>query len=320
MNAFYGNAPGKVILFGEHSVVYGYPALAAPVTQVNAMTSITQIPGGTSGKITLEAPDIGIHEDILDLEPSNPLRRLIENLGEFFGKPVLPEMKIHIHSEIPLSAGMGSGAAISVAVIRAYAKMVGIPIARNEISSLAFEIEKIYHGTPSGIDNTVITYAKPVLYQRSQPIIPLRVQTPFRIIIADTGIKKETAGVVAQVHSLWLTEKKRFEEVFSRIGEAVYQARHCIETGSLNEIGQLMNRNQHLLEELGVSSPEIERLTAAALDAGADGAKLCGAGQGGNVIIYPGSADEEYIINRLRSAGAVQTICTTISNPEDQVE
>ncbi len=224
-------------------------------------------------------------------------------------------MKISIHSEIPVAAGMGSGAAISTALIKAFASMVNQPLTLEEISALAFDIEKIYHGNPSGIDNTVITYQEPVYFQRGRPFIPVKVAQPVKIIIADTGIKKETARVVAQVRSSWQADTNTFNRIFHEIGEIVQQARNCLENGFVDPLGLLMNRNQNLLCELGVSSPEIDHLVKTALGCKALGAKLSGGGQGGNIIVLPMDEDVDGLMKSLENAGAVRTTCTTIDNP-----
>ncbi len=315
MTIWTAHSPGKVILFGEHAVVYGYPAIAAPVTQVKAHVSIVTSNENDPGTIQLCAPDIGILGDINRLPQTHPIRILVSNLLDYFNNPSLPALQISIHSEIPIAAGMGSGAAISTALIKAFSSMVDQPIMLEDISDLAFEIEKIYHGTPSGIDNTVIAYQRPIYFQRGHPFIPLKVSQPVKIIIADTGIKKETAKVVAQVRSSWQTDTSKFNRIFYEIGEVVQLARNCLENGFVDSLATLMNSNHQLLCELGVSNPEIDRLVKTALEFKALGAKLSGGGQGGNIIVLPKDEDVDGLMKSLEKAGAVRTICTTIDNP-----
>ena len=309
------NSPGKVILFGEHAVVYGYPAIAAPVSQVKAHARIETNHEYVPGTIHLNAPDVGIHGNINLLPQTNPIRILVGNLLNYFDYPSLPALTISIHSEIPIAAGMGSGAAISTALIKAFSNLLNQPLTLEEISSLAFEIEEIYHGNPSGIDNTVITYQRPVYFQRGQPFVPIKVSQPVKIIIADTGIKKETARVVAEVRSSWQADSNKFDGIFREIGEVVQQARNCLENGFFESLGLLMNRNQQMLCELGVSSPEIDCLVTTAIQCKALGAKLSGGGHGGNIIVLPGEEDVDCLIKSLEQAGAVRTISTIIDNP-----
>jgi mevalonate kinase len=303
------SAPGKIILFGEHAVVYGQPALAVPVFQVHVEVRIED---GSEAGILIDAPEIALHAQFSSLPSTNPLHTTIEYVLKLYGILIPPALTIQITSTIPVASGLGSGAAVSVAVIRALAAHLGHAITAEQVNHLAYQVEKIHHGTPSGIDNTAITYAKPVYFVRGQPIETLQVNTPFTLVIADTGISAPTKESVQDVRKLWDIDSVRWERVFKRVGEIAEKARQAIENGTWQEMGNLMDANHALLQEMTVSSPELDRLIVAAKASGAQGAKLSGGGRGGNMIalVQPEIAGE--VASALLSAGAHRTIITTI--------
>ncbi len=300
-------APGKIILFGEHAVVYGRPAIAVPVLQVQAEASINPARGQP---VSIDAADVGRHYE-LDAVPDDPISSIIRLTCARLR--VAPRgFSVRVRSTIPVARGLGSGAAVSVAIARALAKSVGQELDRVEVSALAFEVEKLYHGTPSGIDNTVVAFAQPVYFIRGEPLELLKVAEPFLIAIADTGISAPTHVAVGDVRRAWEADRSRYEELFDRIGDIVRRSRSAIESGRVDELGPLMNQNQELLREIGVSLPEIERLAQAARDAGASGAKLSGAGRGGNVIALVREAVQVSVAQAFRSAGAQDVLVTRI--------
>ena len=304
------SAPGKIILFGEHAVVYGRPALAVPVTQVHV--DVETLDSSKDG-IWIDAPNINLHADLKSLPSDHPLATVISNFLFTFGFDPFPALAIKISSTIPVASGLGSGAAVSVALIRALSFYFDHPMTNEQVNTLAYEIEKIHHGTPSGIDNTVITYAKPVFFIKGQPIETFKVGRPFTIIIGDTGISAPTREAVGDVRKLWEADKTRSEKVFDKIGEIVKKAKEKIESGKWEELGDLMNQDHALLQELTVSSPELDRLVNAACKAGALGAKLSGGGRGGNMIALVKPEMAEAVSRSLKEAGAKNTIITTIS-------
>jgi mevalonate kinase len=304
------SAPGKIILFGEHAVVYGRPALAVPVTQVQAEVRVSESerPG-----VWIEAPDVGLHAELNTLPSDHPLAAVIHNLFFLSRLSPFPNLKIKIASTIPVASGLGSGAAVTVALTRALASHLQVSFSDEEVNAFAYEIEKIHHGTPSGLDNTVVTYAHPVYFVKGQPVEIFKVGTPFTLVIGNTGISAPTRESVAGVRKLWETDQKRWERVFDEVGEISFLARRVIEQGWINMLGELMDENQMLLREMTVSSPELDRLVEAARRAGALGAKLSGGGRGGNMIalVEPGSA--ETVSQALKQAGATNTITTEVS-------
>jgi mevalonate kinase len=304
------SAPGKIILFGEHSVVYQRPALAVPVSQVHADVEINAAQAG----IWIDAPDSSLHASLATLLPDHALRSIIDSVLLALGNTSPPALNICITSNIPVASGLGSGAAVSVALIRALSAHLGAPMPAEQVNKLCYEIEKIHHGTPSGIDNTVITYTCPVFFTKGQPIETFQVKSPFTIIIADTGIPAPTKESVGAVSKLWQADPRHWNQVFDQIAAIVQQGRLAIESGSWQDLGPLMDSNHALLQEMTVSSTELDRLVLAAKAAGAKGAKLSGGGRGGNMIALAGSEPEtaEQIACALRDAGARHTLITTV--------
>ena len=289
------SAPAKTILFGEHAVVYGHPGIAVPIPALRAAVALS-----ASDRSRVVSAPVKLSADLDSLPKTHPIRALWTLLSERIGPPPSP-VSIRIDSNIPVAAGLGSGAALSIAIIRAYAQMMRIELTAPEISEIAFEIEKIYHGSPSGIDNSVIAHEKPLYFIKNGPIETIELGRELPILIADTGIKSETIGVVADV-------RKRFpanRPILEAIGAIAVEAAAAMKNDDLKKLGLLMNENQRLLRELTVSCEEIDRLVGLALNAGALGAKLTGAGRGGNIIVLAASdADRRRIGSELSEAGA----------------
>ncbi len=334
MNAVSASAPGKIILFGEHAVVYGQPALAVPVTQVRATATISPHPlplreaplwgSPKEGGVWIDARDVGRRYRLEDADATDPLAAAINLTLEEFTFHALrsmhsaPDWTITVESTIPIASGLGSGAAVCTAIVRTVAAHLGVSPTTAKISSIVFETEKLLHGTPSGIDNTVIAYEQPVYFVKGQPPEPFTVAWPFRLLIADTGLPSPTKTTVGDVRAAWQKQPERYEQIFHVIGDIVREAKVVIETSKVPEtfevLGELMNRNHQLLRELNVSSPELESLTEAARASGALGAKLSGGGRGGNMIALPALGTEERVIAALEKAGAKRVIATVIGH------
>jgi mevalonate kinase len=202
-----------------------------------------------------------------------------------------------------------------VAIIRALSEFLGRRLPTERVSALAYEVEKLHHGTPSGIDNTVIAYARPVYFVRRQDgnlIGTFQVAKPFPIVIADSGVPSPTAITVGEVRRAWQAEPDRYQGLFSTVGGIVQAARAAIESGAVESLGPLMDKNHALLCEIGVSSPELERLVQAARQAGALGAKLSGGGRGGNLIALVTPEIIGTVAQALRQAGAAGIIITEV--------
>lgn len=312
MPAISASAPGKIIVFGEHAVVYHRPAIAAPVSVVAARAIIRAEPGRFPGGVRIQAPGIGLETELDQLPQAHPLAAAVAAACRELGVARLPACTIRITSTIPVAAGLGSGAAVSVALIRALSSFLGRPLPDERVNALAYEVETIHHGTPSGIDNTVITYRRAVYFFRDRPIEFLQVPRPFTIVIGDTGIASPTAAAVTRVRQSWQADPPRYERLFDRAGQVAEQARRRLEGGEPQALGSLMDENHAILCELGVSSPELDRLVAAARAAGALGAKLSGGGRGGNMIALPAPGRTEEVARALAAAGARRTLITEI--------
>lgn len=298
-------ACGKIILLGEHAVVYGRPAIAVPVTQVQATATIEPSAHG----LLVRAADLDRAID--PANPIDPLSSIVNLTLEHLNAPP-PAVTITVHSTIPIASGLGSGAAVSAAIVRALAQWFGARLADAEVNALVYEVEKLYHGTPSGIDNTVIVYQQPVYFRRGQALETFHVARPFRVAIGNTGISSPTKIAVGDVRLGWEIDRARYEAWFDRIGAIVQQARAAIEAGALERLGSLMDQNQVLLRDLDVSSVELERLIFAAKQAGASGAKLVGGGRGGNMLALVDDHNIDAVTTALQDAGAVSVMVTHI--------
>ncbi|HWQ46693.1 MAG TPA: mevalonate kinase [Longilinea sp.] len=312
MPAISATAHGKIILLGDHAVVYGRPAIAIPVDNVSVHAYVFANPVGKPGEVKIEADAIHLSAFLNDLPADQPIVLTLKLIQQSLGLPHLPACTLKISSSIPVASGLGSGAAVSVAVIRAVTNFLGHTLDNEAVSKLAYEIEKRHHGTPSGIDNTVITYNKPILYQRQAGFSDLHIPVPFTLVIADTGISAPTAAVVSDVRQAWQNDPQAYERLFDQISALVFKARNFIEAGTPDQIGPLLTENHLLLKELSVSNDILDRLVDTALQAGALGAKLSGGGRGGNMIALATPEQAKNIANQLLFSGAVNTFITTV--------
>ncbi len=303
------SAPGKIILFGEHAVVYGRPALAVPVTQVHVDVEVSD--SARSG-IWIEAPAVGLNAELNTLPSNHPLAAAINDLFSLARVSPFPNLDLKIASTIPVASGLGSGAAVTVALTRALSDHLRCSMTDKEVNAFAYEIEKLHHGTPSGIDNTVVTYAKPVYFVKDQPIETFTVGRPFTLVIGDTGLPAPTKESVADVRRLFEADEKSWDNLFDEVGDISLAARRVIEEGWIEMLGALMDENHALLQRLTVSSPELDRLVEAARQAGALGAKLSGGGRGGNMIALVEPEQAQTVVLALKEAGARHTIVTQV--------
>jgi mevalonate kinase len=307
------SAPGKVIMCGEHAVVYGRPAVALPLIDVRATATVHD---GTEQGIVCNAPDIG-ERWLLHERPDHPIPQLVQATLDRLGCNVPPSLRITLRSNIPVASGMGSGAALGAALVKALATHWGQTLRPAEVAALVYESERAYHGTPSGIDNTVVSYEQPIWFQRNAvgtppTIEPLKLGSSLRFVIGDTGVRAPTYVTVGAVRAAWQHDRARYEGLFDQIGAIARDVRGALATGRIRILGRLLNRNQALLRELGVSSPELERLIDAALTAGAQGAKLSGGGGGGIMLALVDPQRAEAVSAALGAAGAVRVLQTVV--------
>jgi mevalonate kinase len=332
---FSASAPSKLILCGEHAVVYGHPAIALPLAGIRARADITNAPAGSG--IAVHARDLR-RRWLVANDPHGPISQLITSaLSYLQDQAAAPlDLRISISSTIPIASGMGSGAAVATAVVRALAAYLDRQLEPAEISRLVYASEQRFHGTPSGIDNTVIAYEQPIWFQRmgvsdrglgigmipaqspttnpqSPTIEPIVISAPLTLLVADTGVRSATRLPVGEVRRRWQADPAHFEALFDQVGALVTQMRSVLEQGNLPRLGQLLNQNQALLQQIGVSSPELDALVLAAQRAGALGAKLSGAGWGGVMLALATPDTRARVAEALEQSGA-KRVSTTIVN------
>ena len=306
------SAPAKIILFGEHAVVYGHPAIAVPVSSLRAVAAIT--PGSSEFQVILK--DTGQQFRLLreQSEINDSLDTMMHMIMSHFPAS-LPPVTIEIQSTIPMASGLGSGAAVATALVRALNSITHQSMSPEALNQIIFDIEKLHHGTPSGIDNTVIVYEQPVYFVRGQPIERLSIGQPFTLLIGDTGRTALTRDSVGDVRRLYEQQPDFITPLLDQIGAIAHQAREAIRTGDIDEIGHLMNINHTYLQQITVSSPELDTLVEAARQAGASGAKLSGGGRGGNMIALVTANYAGAVREALARAGAARIHETQVGTP-----
>ncbi len=271
---------GKVILLGEHSVVYGRHAIACPLP----LTMRAVVEDHDKG-VELLIPRWGIEYQLA--KPPEQRRSFEKASGLIMDQLGLSDrgMRIEVFPDVPRSMGMGGSAALAVAIIRALDAHYQLGLTDEEVNHLAYQSEKVAHGQPSGIDNTVATYGKPLIFCKGSPplVEPLLIPEPLSFVIGMTRTEGLTARTVQNVREARDRQPKLYEKIFDDIDSLVRQGITAIQSSDIHTLGELMNVCQGLLNALQVSTPEIERLIGIARSAGALGAKLTGGGGGGAV-------------------------------------
>ena len=302
---------GKIILFGEHAVVYGYPALAAGISRGIRC----EIQNDHTDSTTLVIPQWNIGVD--QTQNSNlaeALRTIVKGLP-----PVSYGCQLLAHPEIPSRAGLGSSAALAVATIRALLAWQKLDWPAERINQLAFQAETCFHGTPSGIDNTLATFGGfcylsdstrfpcPLPAFTQLPLNKLTAQllpgltAPVPIVVANTNKERETKALVAKVRLLLQQDGPHYSQIMEQIGQFAVEGYQALQHGEYARFGKLMDRNHEYLQTLGVSCPELDRAANIAHQAGALGAKLTGAG-GGGCLIALGNGRQAQIVAALQQA------------------
>ncbi|OIR20283.1 MAG: mevalonate kinase [Marine Group III euryarchaeote CG-Bathy1] len=293
------SACGKSILLGEHAVVYGQPAIAIPMEDIRAMAWIEE---NNQRGIEVDALDLN-EKIIVENENRHQFSIVINELMQRSDRKKI-NFTVKLTSKIPQSVGMGSSAATSAAVCRCVAEYFGIELTAKEESEIVFRAEKIVHGTPSGIDNNVIVYEKPILFVKEEEPKILELEKDLYIVIGESGVESSTMKMVKNIRELVNTNPDEFEKKFDTIGKLVKKAEQNIENGNIGEIGILMNKNQEILREMELSHPELDTIIEIARKAGALGAKLTGKGGGGNVVAISDSPKtQKMIANAIEGAG-----------------
>lgn len=313
MPAISGSAPGKVILCGEHAVVYGQPAIALPVIGIQTRCVVLARPADSNGSVIINDSAIDLKSDLASLSPDHPIRKTITLVLSALSISHMPACEIQIRSTIPIGGGLGSSASVAVALSRAVSAFIGHPLDDDAINEVAFEIERLHHKTPSGIDNSVITYGRPVFFIKNTPLEWLDISSELLFLIANSGIKGSTAKAVMQVRENWGTNRDMYESIFSDIGAISTTMRKALLAGLHIEIGKLMEANHYLLQRLNVSTLKLDSLVETAIHAGAYGAKMSGGGLGGNIIALVPPEKEELITQALITNGAKNVITARVN-------
>jgi mevalonate kinase len=293
------SACAKIILLGEHAVVYGQPAVAVPVSGLRAYAELLPRAAG----FLIDAPGIGLSAELSDLPADHPIGRCIRLAADHLDFPP-PAARLRITSDIPIASGLGSGAAVSAAIVRVLAAAAAKPLPPAEVSALVWEVEKLLHGTPSGVDNTVIAYEQPVFFIRGEAPKPVRPGMELQLIIADSGIRSGTREAVDGVRQRRRQAADRYEALFRQIGVLAETGLCALQAGDLPALGGAMNQCHEMLVEIGVSLPLLDRMVAAARAAGSPGAKLTGAGLGGNVVALVQDSNRDAVRTALHRAGS----------------
>ena len=275
-----GVAGGKLILLGEHAAVFGQPALACPVP-VNVRAQI----GDSEGGIQLAVPGWGLEYRLSAGRRRRPWERSAYRILEELGLEG-ESMRISVFSDLPRGAGLGSSAAMAVAIIRAMSRHFDLNLSVERINEIAWQCEQFAHGSASGVDNAVSAYGATLLYRKGTPpqIQPVTAGADTYLVIGLTAEESLTAVTVENVRASRERNPDLYDRIFSEIGELVVEARRRLEQGDLEELGDLMNINHGLLNGLQLATPELERLVDAARVGGALGAKLTGGGGGGAMV------------------------------------
>lgn len=292
-----GSAPGKVILLGEHGVVYGYPALACAIPRFTRVQCEWY-----DGPNVLVSPFLQQGAVIPLVSPSaSAPAALFHFLFHHFQVPT-ENVRVRVDGDLPVGRGLGSSASLSVAAIRAVSAFVQRPISPEALLELGLEAEKHFHGTPSGLDHTTVVFEGVLLFQQGRPPRRIVSPAPFELVVLDSGGERQTGAMVAGVRERLKASPALIQSLLESIREDVEQAVIALESGDLNALGQRMNHNQLQLQALGVSTPRLEALVTLAREAGALGAKLSGAG-GGGVVVALALTGAHRVLEAAREAG-----------------
>jgi len=277
-------AAGKVILLGEHGVVYGRHALALPIPDAVA--------------VTVSEADV-LHHEL----PAEFVDLLLGEMGI-----ENTNWRIGVNSRLPFGKGLGSSAAIAVAIVRAFDQRLGLGLDDERVNAIAFACEKLAHGTPSGVDNTLSTYATPMLFRNdgNLQVTAIEIDEPPPLLIAWGDETGRTSVQVAGVRERRDRAPAHFDAIFDEMDNLSRQGADYLGAGDWHGLGGLMNVCHGLLNAIGVSTPGLERMVTLARQAGAAGAKLTGAGGGGSIVAL--CPDGIAVVEQALRQGGYQTL------------
>jgi len=295
--ALTATAAGKIILLGEHAVVYGRHALAVPIHDA-VRAAVTPSHGAT----TVDIAEWGLHA-VVQRNGAEGVSAAVNLILEKLGASDR-SFHIEVSSSLPRGMGLGSSAAIAVAITRAIALCLGYEADNHKVNEIAYACEQLAHGTPSGVDNTLSCFAEPMLFQNSGELNSkaLQLKESLPLVVGFSHQSGPTHEQVAGVRARYERNVRRYEALFDQIGELSIAGAEALTQGRYTELGQLMNICHGLLNAIEVSTPDLEHMVSVARASGAVGAKLTGAGGGGSIVaLCPGS--EEDVRLALKQAG-----------------
>ena len=293
------SAPGKLILFGEHFVVYGLPAIA---TAIEART-IAIVEKADKYSLEDNRPETPGYKVEKYGQQIDSVKRIFKAMGIDPGKT---PVKITLGGDLVAASGVGASAASCSAIAAAMNDYFGLGLEKEKLNEIAYEGEKGYHGTPSGIDNSCSTFGGFILFTKGPDrniISPINLQLSMAMVVGNTGITSNTMKVVEEVKRQREENPEKFKAIFDMYSRIAGDAKDAIEKKDQNEIGALMNKNHGLLREIGVSCKELEELVDIAMKNGALGAKLTGTGRGGLMIALVEEKDARNIAVAFDKAG-----------------
>ena len=300
---------GKAILFNEHFVVYGIPSIVTAIGNYTiAKIDSSQkngyklndnrgaTPGYKEGKLKQQKISI---ENII-----NKMNLDIQKKG----------VNIELCGNLYAASGIGASAASCVAIARALSNYYNLNLSDEEINEIAYEGEKGYHGTPSGVDNTASTFGGLIWFEKSDNNIieKIEIPNPIEVVIGNTGKVANTELAVNGVRERKNNNPQKYKEIFNRAENIAYLAKRAFKEEDYSELGKLMNENHKLLQQIEVSTKELDFLVNIAREHGSYGAKLTGGGLGGNIIaLTPGRDLQEEVATAFEKEG-FQTLKTVI--------
>lgn len=315
------SAPAKVILFGEHAVNRAQVAVATAVDR-RAVCTVTLrdddrfvLRAANQEYATTRAELAALRRTVDQArarDDADAIQRLAQStffapacyvLALFLAQHDLPGLAIDWRSVIPMGSGLGSGAAASAALILALCAAADVTMPVAERARLAWQGDVVAHGgVASGLDSAAATLGGVLRYSVAEGPAPLAGAAPLHVVVGDTGIRANTAAVNGRVRA-WLAANPDGLRLFPAMGALAERALAALAARDQAETGALMDQNQTLLEQLGVSCPQIDRLTAAARAAGALGAKLSGSGGGGIIVALTAPERQQAVARAIEAAG-----------------
>ena len=318
MPAINRSACGKAILLGEHAVVHAQPAIAIPLSSKRVKVSVEPQIIAPTGKIRVIAQLLHLDQDFASLPENHPVFQSVRlTLAELKALQT-PSCNLHISSTLPFSSGLGSSAALAVAITRALSEFLGHPLDLETVNKIAFKCETYVHGNPSGIDNTVITYEKPLLFQKGKTMQTIQPGRSFSFVLADSGIRKSTWMTVARLGKDLEDGPAWVQPKLEEIGGLAIQGMQALLDGDTISLAQAINRNQSILEALDLSCPELDILIKKALEAGALAAKLTGSGKGGHMLALVEEDSLHSVLDTLQKASGAKAFYTSL-DPEEKI-